>query len=92
MEALTGCRGQWLRGLPRVPDGLRAPRPDVAPFTAEEASGFGLLRAVRPAMQLGRTPAVHARPSMPPGSDAAALVSRARASRAATRPQAIHGR
>jgi crotonobetainyl-CoA:carnitine CoA-transferase CaiB-like acyl-CoA transferase len=61
--------GQWLRGLGRVPGGLRAAEPDHEPFAEVSASGFGSLRALRHSAQLGRTPAGWQRPSMPPGSD-----------------------
>lgn len=61
--------GHWLRGLGRVPGGLQAVKPDLAPWLATQASGFGQLCAVRPAAQLARTPAGYARPSVPPGTD-----------------------
>lgn len=61
--------GHWLRGLRRVPGGLQAVKPDLAPWLATQASGFGQLCAVRPAAQLARTPAGYARPSVPPGTD-----------------------
>lgn len=61
--------GHWLRGLGRIEEGLRAGRPDLSPWLADEVSGFGLLRAVRPSAQLARTPAGYARPSVPPGTD-----------------------
>ena len=60
--------GHWLRGLGRVPDGLRAPKPDRTPFLQTSDSGFGRLVAVRHSAQLARTPAAWSRPSMPPGS------------------------
>lgn len=62
--------GHWLRGLGRVDDGLRAAKPDFTPWLESSPSGFGLLRAVRPAACLSRTPARYARPSVPPGTDA----------------------
>lgn len=62
--------GQWLRGLGRIAGGLLAQSPDLAPWLDETPSGFGMLRAVRPSVQLARTPAGYARPSMPPGTDA----------------------
>lgn len=62
--------GHWLRGLGRIEDGLRAGRPDLSPWLADETSSFGQLRAVRPSAQLARTPAGYARPSVPPGNDA----------------------
>ncbi|TKI04492.1 CoA transferase [Martelella alba] len=64
--------GQWLRGLGRIAGGLRMARPDAGPYCITELSGFGELYAVRPSAQLARTPAGYARPSMPPGSHAAA--------------------
>ncbi|MFT4190083.1 MAG: CoA transferase [Comamonas sp.] len=62
--------GHWLRGLGRIAGGLNATAPDLAPWLVSEPSGFGLLRAVRPSMQLSATPAGYARPSVPPGADA----------------------
>lgn len=61
--------GHWLRRLGRIEEGLRAGRPDLSPWLADEVSGFGLLRAVRPSAQMARTPAGYARPSVPPGTD-----------------------
>ena len=61
--------GHWLRGLGRVPDGLRAVKPDIEPYLETVESGFGGLRALRHSAQLVRTPAYWARPSMPPGTD-----------------------
>ncbi|MFD2112159.1 CoA transferase [Thiorhodococcus fuscus] len=60
--------GHWLRGLGRIDNGLLASRPDLSPWLADEPSGFGLLRAVRPSARLSRTPAGYARPSVPPGT------------------------
>ena len=64
--------GHWVRGLGRVPGGLAAGKPDVAPYVDTVASGFGKLGAVRHSAQLARTPAAWSRPSMPPGSHAPA--------------------
>ncbi|MDW5444923.1 CoA transferase [Polaromonas sp. SM01] len=64
--------GQWLRNLGRVPGGLAAARPPMAPYLEVSPSGFGTLCAVRHSAQLARTPAKWARPSMPPGSSAPA--------------------
>jgi len=64
--------GHWLCGLGRVREGLTAARPDFTPWIEDAASGFGPMRAIRPSAQLARTPAGYARPSVPPGSDAAA--------------------
>ena len=60
--------GQWLRSLGRVAHGLAAKRPERTPWLSTEVSGFGSLTAIRHSAQLARTPAVHVRPSMPPGS------------------------
>lgn len=61
---------QWLRGLDRVPHGLATPVPDREPYLETEASGFGLLRAVRhgAVIGVGANASVRLRPSMPPGS------------------------
>lgn len=64
--------GQWLRRLGRATGGLAAARPDMAPYLEISRSGFGELCAVRHSAQLARTPARWQRPSMPPGSSAAA--------------------
>ncbi|MBB1599024.1 CoA transferase [Variovorax sp. UMC13] len=64
--------GQWLRGLGRIEGGLAAARPDIAPLLETSASGFGALRSVCHSAVLARTPADWPRPSMPPGSHAAA--------------------
>lgn len=63
--------GHWLRGLGRVADGLRVPKPAVEPYAETSASGFGELRAVRHSARLECTPVRWSRPSMPPGSHAA---------------------
>ncbi|SEA18228.1 CoA transferase [Variovorax sp. YR216] len=60
--------GHWLRGLGRVPDGLKAAVPDRAPFLESSPSGFGELTGLSHSAQLSRTPAAWPRPSMPPGS------------------------
>jgi crotonobetainyl-CoA:carnitine CoA-transferase CaiB-like acyl-CoA transferase len=62
--------GHWLRGLGRIDRGCDAIAPGIDPFLETSPSGFGLLRAVRPAARLARTPAGFARPSVPPGTDA----------------------
>jgi crotonobetainyl-CoA:carnitine CoA-transferase CaiB-like acyl-CoA transferase len=65
--------GRWLRGLGRVPDGLKAADPkfdDVQDLLEASDSGFGRLLAVRHAGQLSATPPRWERPSMPLGSDA----------------------
>ncbi len=64
--------GQWLRRLGRVTGGLAAARPDMTAYLEISRSGFGELCAVRHSAQLARTPAGWKRPSMPPGSSAAA--------------------
>lgn len=63
--------GQWLRGLGRVPGGLATPVPDRAPYVATTASGFGELSAIRHSATVARE-LQSVRPSMPPGSHAAA--------------------
>ncbi|CAM3149624.1 CoA transferase [Cupriavidus taiwanensis] len=65
--------GQWLRGLGRVPDGLKAPEQkidDVADLLEAVPSGFGMLTVVRHAAQLSETPARWALPSEPLGTHA----------------------
>lgn len=62
--------GQWRRGLGHVAHGLRAGKPDLPPWLADQGSGFGLLRALRPSVHRVRTPAGCARPSVPPRTDA----------------------
>jgi hypothetical protein len=63
--------GQWLRQLGRIPDGFSASPPELEPFLESSPSGFGLLRAVRHAARLSRTPAGWTRPSVAPGSSRA---------------------
>lgn len=70
MQVSLAQTGHWLRGLGRIEDGLWTGRPDLSPWLADEISGFGQLRAVRPSAQLARTPAGYSRPSVPPGTDA----------------------
>lgn len=61
--------GRWLRSLGRVPGGLAAVAPDVAPYLdAPQASGFGQLVGLRHGAQLSLTPPFYDRPSMPPGA------------------------
>lgn len=59
--------GHWLRQLGRVPQGSQAAKIPPEEFAETSASGFGELRAIRHSAELGRTPAVYARPSVPPG-------------------------
>ncbi len=61
----------WLRGLGRVPQGLAAPKPDIAPYLETSPSGFGMLTSPRPSAQLSLTPAGFVRPSVPPGTSPA---------------------
>jgi crotonobetainyl-CoA:carnitine CoA-transferase CaiB-like acyl-CoA transferase len=68
--------GQWLRELGRVADGFAAPPADFGDVMETSPSGWGELRAVRPAAQFSHTPAGYARPSMPPGSHALAWPQR----------------
>ncbi|MDE2370737.1 MAG: CoA transferase [Burkholderiales bacterium] len=63
--------GHWLRSLGRI-DGLAARRPPIEPYVETVDSGFGRLQVLRHAAQLSATPARWRRPSMPPGSHAAA--------------------
>jgi crotonobetainyl-CoA:carnitine CoA-transferase CaiB-like acyl-CoA transferase len=60
--------GHWIRNLGRVENGFAIARPDRAPYLETAASGFGELVALRHSVQLERTPARWARPSMPPGA------------------------
>jgi crotonobetainyl-CoA:carnitine CoA-transferase CaiB-like acyl-CoA transferase len=60
--------GHWLRSLGRVENGFAVKKPDMSPYLETTASGFGELKALSHSAKLGRTPARHARPSMPPGS------------------------
>ncbi|MCY1238635.1 CoA-transferase family III [compost metagenome] len=65
--------GQWLRGLGRVPQGLKAPEQkidDVADLLEAVPSGFGMLTVVRHAAQLSETPARWTLPSEPLGTHA----------------------
>ncbi|OYU85819.1 MAG: hypothetical protein CFE45_25480 [Burkholderiales bacterium PBB5] len=50
--------GQWLRAMPRVPDGLAAVAPSLAPYTEDSRCGFGQgdLRAMRHAPTFSVTP------------------------------------
>ena len=59
---------QWLRSLGRVPEGLKAPKPDPSPRLETSPSGWGELRALRHAAQLTHTTVGWRRPAMPPGS------------------------
>jgi crotonobetainyl-CoA:carnitine CoA-transferase CaiB-like acyl-CoA transferase len=63
--------GHWLRGLGRVDDGLKIPKPDFTPYFERHASGFGELLAIKPSAQLARTPAGYARASVRPGASEA---------------------
>lgn len=63
--------GRWLWNLGRVADGFAVEDLNsdaVAPFLEDTPSGFGPLRAVRPAAALSETPAFWSRPAMPLGS------------------------
>lgn len=64
---------QWLRGLGRVEDGLRAPDQrfeDISEWLEISPSGFGNLTVVRHAASMSETPAHWDRPSVPLGTDA----------------------
>lgn len=63
---------QWLRGLTRCDPADFLAVADMQACIETSASGFGLLRAVRPSAQFEHTPARHARASVPPGTDDAA--------------------
>jgi crotonobetainyl-CoA:carnitine CoA-transferase CaiB-like acyl-CoA transferase len=60
--------GHWLRQLGRVANGFDVQPPELEPFLETTPSGFGQLRGLRHAAQLGRTPARWIRPSAPPGT------------------------
>jgi len=60
--------GQWLRSLPRVPQGFDCAHPGYDGILETEPSGFGTLTAVRPAAQFSRTPARYAHRAEPPGT------------------------
>lgn len=62
----------WLRVMGRVANGFAAPPVDRALYLETVPSGFGELCAIRHSVQLSRTPLRETRPSMPPGSHAAA--------------------
>ena len=64
--------GHWIRGLGRIDNGFAIPRPERTPYLETSASGFGELVALRHSAQLARTPACWTRPSVPPGTHAAA--------------------
>ena len=63
---------QWLRGLGRQAEGLKATRPPIDSFLEQSDSGFGKLVAVSHSAKFSVTPAKWNRPSMPPGSHPAA--------------------
>lgn len=58
----------WVRSLGRVPGGLATPWPAFEPYEETTDSGFGRLKALKPAARFSETPAGWSRPSMPPGS------------------------
>ncbi|SDV50617.1 CoA transferase [Chitinasiproducens palmae] len=72
VEVSLAQTAQWLRRLPRITPAECSGPPDRTPYLDTYASGFGTLEAVRPSAMFERTPAAFARPSKPPGSDAAA--------------------
>lgn len=70
---------QWLRGLGRVPDGLRAPDQrfeDIGDLLQTMPSGFGELTVVRHAARMSETPARWDLPSVPLGTHAAQWLPR----------------
>jgi crotonobetainyl-CoA:carnitine CoA-transferase CaiB-like acyl-CoA transferase len=64
--------GHWLRRLGRVQNGFDVTKPSVNPYLETTESGFGKLTALRHSARFSRSPSVWSRPSMPPGSHAAA--------------------
>ncbi|CAM3495527.1 CoA transferase [Bordetella flabilis] len=60
---------RWLRGLPRVPNGLACPLPALDGYLEETESGFGRLVAVRHAARFSATAPKWIRPSVPPGTN-----------------------
>ena len=69
----------WLRGLGRLPDGLARSDPgaaDLDDLVESSPSGYGPLRAIRPAARMSETPARLALPSMPFGSHAPVWLDR----------------
>ena len=81
VEVSLARTGRWLRSLGRLPSGLAQPEPapaDIEPLLETSPSGFGALRAVRPAAILSRTPAHYDRPSVPFGVDAPEWLRRPR--------------
>lgn len=61
--------GQRLRGLGRIDSGFATVAPGLESWLELETSGFGMLRAVRPAFRLERTAARTWRSSSRPGAD-----------------------
>jgi crotonobetainyl-CoA:carnitine CoA-transferase CaiB-like acyl-CoA transferase len=64
--------GHWLRRLGRIQNGFDVTKPSAEPYLETTASGFGRLTALRHSAQFSSSPSVWAKPSMPPGSHAAA--------------------
>lgn len=64
--------GHWIRNLGRVENGFAITRPDRTPYLETAKSGFGELVALRHSARLARTPTRWERPSMLPGTHAAA--------------------
>ncbi|WP_028213403.1 CoA transferase [Paraburkholderia mimosarum] len=65
--------GRWLQTMGTLEDGQRTPEvtaADIADCLEEIDSPFGRVRAVAPAERLELTPAFHARPPVPIGTDA----------------------
>ncbi|MEX3930801.1 CoA transferase [Paraburkholderia phymatum] len=66
--------GRWLQSMGQLEDGWRAPDltyDDVQDCLHEVDSPFGRVRAAAPAEQMSETPAFHARPPVPIGTDPA---------------------
>lgn len=72
VEVSLARTGLWLRGLGRNDDGFTAPAADFAGHMEASESGFGRLVALKHAATFSATPALYARPAMPPGSHALA--------------------
>ncbi len=71
--------GNWLWEMGRLVGGLDAEdlRPEaIAPYLEQMPSGFGTLKAVRPAAVLAHTPAHWSRPAVPLGNDPPAWPTR----------------
>lgn len=68
VELSLAQTGHWLRSLGRVNDGFAVEPTGVEAYVEVSPSGFGQLAAIRPCIQLSRTPLGFSRLSSPPGS------------------------